>query len=233
MTKVRSTFSVSILIGTIFGATIASAQERLESAPPPIQILKLHWRKQIRLPSNYDPAIIPTRGVFADPATKVPASLPGTGIDNTRPPNRNPNTSVDSDTFFPASPRRLPVVYIYSMKIKNTGEKRIDGVAWSYAFLDRETKAQLGRHEFLSYKKIAPGGAAVLESPLRSPPTRVVKTSENQAPQEPLSERATIICVLFSDETIWRNSRAGDEACKALTSGNPAKRKPRPASRQN
>src|SRR6185295_14302656 len=143
MAMFRFALSATFLTGTIVCSTIVLAQERPDStSPASIQILNVHWQKQIRLPNNYDPAIIPTRGVFVDPASKAPTSLPGSGIDNTRP--SNPNTSVDSDTFFPATPRRLPVFYVYSMKIKNGAEKRIEGVAWTYSFLDRESKTELG-----------------------------------------------------------------------------------------
>ena len=231
MKKVR--FAMCAL-SAIVCSTIALAQRTQDSnSAPGVEILKLHWQKQIRLPNNYDPAIIPTGGVFVDPASKAPASLPGSGIDNTRPPNRNPNSSVDSNTLFPATPRRLPMHYIYSIKIKNTGNKRIDGVAWTYAFLDRETKTELGRHEFLSYRKIAPGAAGKLENPLRSPPVRVVRASENQSSKKQLTERATIECILFADETTWRDARASEELCKALAKGNPAKRKPIAPPRQN
>lgn len=224
-----------LFTGAIACSVMVSAQERSESTSPSasIQILKLHWQKQIRLPNNYDPAIIGTRGVFVDPATKVPASLPGSGVDATRPPSSNPNTSVDSNVFFPATPRRLPTYYSYSIKIKNVGAKAIDGVAWTYAFLDRETKSELGRHEFLSYKKIAPGATGVFENPLRSPPVRVVKASDTALPQPKMSERATIQCILFADETTWRNAATNTEVCRLLAKGNPARRKPATAARQN
>jgi hypothetical protein len=231
MNKVR--FAMCAM-SAIVCSTIALAQRTQDSSSASgVEILKLHWQKQIRLPNNYDPAIIATRGAFVDPASKAPASLPGSGIDNTRPPNRNPNSPADSDAFFPATPRRLPVHYIYSMKIKNTGNKRIEGVAWTYAFLDRETRTELGRHEFSSYKKIAPGAIGKLENPLRSPPVRVVKATEIQSPQKRLTERATIECILFADETTWRDARASEEVCKALAKGNPAKRKPPLPPRQN
>ena len=234
MNKVRLAVSASLLIGAVLCATTVWAQDRPDStSSSDIQILKLHWQKQIRLPNNYDPAIIPTRGVFVDPASKAPTSLPGSGVDATRPPSSNPNTSVDSDTFFPATPRRLPVYYVYSMKLKNLGTRRIDAVAWTYSFIDRETKAELGRHEFLSYKKIASGAIGVLENPLRSPPLRVVKTSADPTSEKRMSERATVQCILFADETTWRNVHASDGVCKLLANGNPAKRKPAPAPRQN
>ena len=221
-----------LVIGAVVCATMVSAQQTGNSNAPGIQILKLHWHKQVRVPNNYDPAIIPTRGVFVDPASKAPTALPGSGVEAPRPTS-NPNTSADSNIFFPNTPRRLPVYYLYSMKIKNTGAKRIEAVAWSYEFLDRETKSRLARHEFLSYKKIAPGAAGVLENPLRSPPVRVVNAAENQPAQPKMTERATIECVLFSDETTWRLSAAPESACNALIKGNPAKRKPPSAPRQN
>ena len=234
MTKIRLAVFAFLFIGAFVCSTIVSSQDRPDSTfSANIQILKLHWQKQIRLPNNYDPAIIPTRGVFVDPATKVPTSLPGSGIDATRPPSSNPNTSTDSNVFFPATPRRLPIYYLYSMKIKNVGAKRIDGVAWTYSFLDRETKTELGRHEFLSYRKIAPGAVGVFENPLRSPPLRVVKASDSPAPQPQTSERATIQCILFADETTWRNAGAHADVCKLLANGNPVKRKPATAPRQN
>ena len=233
MNKIRLAILATHLVGAIGCSSIALAQDRTDSPSSAIQILKLHWQKQVRLPNNYDPAIIPTRGVFVDPATKVPASLPGTGIDATRPPSSNPNTSIDSNIFFPTTPRRLPVYYLYSMKIKNLGTKRIEGVAWTYSFLDRETKTELGRHEFLSYRKITPGAVGLFENPLRSPPVRVVKASDEPTSPRQTSERATIQCILFADETTWRNVHASADVCKLLANGNPAKRKPGATSRQN
>jgi hypothetical protein len=101
------------------------------------------------------------------------------------------------------------------MKIKNLGAKRIDAVAWTYSFLDRETKTELGRHEFLSYKKIAPGALGVLENPLRSPPVRVVKSSEAAPAQRQMTERATVQCACLPH---WRNAAPGD-VCEFLING--------------
>jgi hypothetical protein len=214
----------------LFMGSIASAQEPVARTPSGIEIIKLRWRKQVRLPNNFDPAKIPTRGVFVDPASKAPASLPGSGVEATRPPSSNPNTSVDSDTFFPATPGRLPVFYIYSMTIKNEGDKGIVGVAWDYVFIDQGARTEVGRHEFMNYKKIGAGGVGVLENPLRSPPTRVVKSNQDK-PKAALVQRATIECILFADETSWRNPQAGPDICKLLASARPLKRKE--PSRQN
>jgi hypothetical protein len=231
MPSFRPTGSINWLLPALvclFMSCVASAQEPAAAVPSGVKIIKLRWRKQVRLPNNFDPAKIPTRGVFVDPASKAPASLPGSGIDATRPSSSNPNTSVDSDTFFPAIPGRLPVFYIYSMTIQNAGEKSILGVAWDYVFMDHNRRTEVGRHEFLNYKKIGAGDVSVLENPLRSPPSRVVKSSEEKTGPVPLVQRATIECVLFADGTTWRNPQAVPEICKLLANGRPVKR-----SRQN
>ena len=102
MTRIRLTAFSFLLLGAIVSSTIALAQERADAtSSSAIQIVKVRWQKKMRLPNNYDPAIIPTRGVFVDPSTKVPASLPGSGVDATRPPSSNPNTSVIGSVSMP------------------------------------------------------------------------------------------------------------------------------------
>jgi len=228
MERIHSPESIKYLFTILVCLTIGSgahAQERSQSTSSSIQIIKLNWRKQVRFPNNFDPSKIPTRGVFVDPASKTPTSLPGSGIDAGRTPSSNPNTSIDSDTFFPATPGRLPVFYVYSMTIKNAGDKRIVGVAWDYAFFDPNGPTEVSRHEFLSYKKISAGNVGVLENPLRSPPTRVLKSSQNSANHVQLVQRATIECVLFADDTTWRNPQATPDICNVLAKARPVKRK--------
>ena len=234
MHKVRLAAFFSFMLSAMVCSPGAMAQQSEDSGSASgVQILKLYWQKQIRLPSNYDPAIIPTRGVFVDPASKQSSSPRQGSATDARSSSSNTNASFDADGFFPATPRHLPVYYVYRLRVKNISGKKIEGVAWTYAFLDRETKAELGRHEFLSYRKISEGSAGLLENPLRTPPVRVVKTSDDQPSQRAVSERATIECVLYADETTWRSARTSEDVCNALIKGNPAKRKPAPVPRQN
>ena len=230
MHHARSALSPRILIAIIICAgavCVVQAQEPQDtSAASGVQILKLRWSKQVRLPNNYDPAIIPTSGAFPDPASKQVAPRPSSGADPKLPnTSTNSNATFDSDGFFPATPRRLPVYYLYSLKIKNRANKRIEAVAWTYTFLDPKTKAELGKHEFLSYRKIAAGGEGVFTNALRAPPTRVVQSSQEGKAVPQLTEQATIECVLFGDETTWRNPRASADVCKALVDGHTSKRK--------
>src|SRR5438552_4489997 len=184
MERIHSPESIKYLFTILVCLTTGSgahAQERSQSTSSSIQIIKLNWRKQVRFPNNFDPSKIPTRGVFVDPASKAPTSLPGSGIDAGRTPSSNPNTSIDSDTFFPATPGRLPVFYVYSMMIKNDGAKMIEGVAWNYVFMDKSSNRELGRHQFLSYEQVAMGKTCTFKSQLRSPPTQISQASSAHA----------------------------------------------------
>ena len=114
------------------------------------------------------------------------------------------------------------------MKLKNTGVKAIEGIAWDYVFIDASGKNELGRHQFLSYSKVAPDKIVTLQRQLRSPPTRVVEASSSQKNQRPtFVEKAVIQCILYADYTIWRSLQAREGVCDQLKNGRAlAKRKP-------
>src|SRR5581483_2715244 len=125
-------------------------------------------------------------------------------------------TAGSNSSAFPATPGRLPVYYVYSLKIRNDAEKQIEGIAWDYLFLDPNTGAELARHQFLSYAKTPPLHSATLQAQNRTPPIRVVRASaEKQAQTRPI-ERAEIQCVLFTDDTVWRNRYGRKGTCEFL-----------------
>ena len=214
--------------GTSFG------QGNVESSPPAIDILKLKWEKEVRLPRNFDPSIIPANGSFVDPASRTSAAAPTSAVDATRAATSAREAAASSSTVFPATPRRMPFVYVYSMKIKNSGPKKIEGVAWDYLFIDPSDNKELGDHQFLSYEKVATDRVATLQSRLRSPPIRVIQASSSAKKQQPkLVERAVIQCVLYSDDTLWRNSSAREGLCDLLKNAKSlVKRKPAAAQSQ-
>src|SRR6266849_1383227 len=66
-----------ILLALLIAPGSLSAQENLQGSAPPIEMLKLKWEKEVRLPRNFDPSVIPTGGTFGDPATRVTTTSPG------------------------------------------------------------------------------------------------------------------------------------------------------------
>jgi hypothetical protein len=206
----------------VFISLVASGaplgQEAQDPAKPNIEILKLHWEKQVQLPRNFDPSIIPTGGTFSDPASRTSSSTgAGSSVDATRAATSARSAAAGSNNTFPATPGRLPVFYVYALKLKNIGSKAIKGIAWDYLFIDPTNNAELGTHQFLSYARIPTDKSATLEAQLRSPPTRVVRSSDSTKDAHlKLIEKSVIQCVLYADNTFWKNPHARDGVCELL-----------------
>jgi len=193
-----------------------------------VEILKLHWEKQLRLPRNFDPSVISTSVGLNDPTARTSASGPGTAVDATRAATSAQSAAAGASTVFPATPNRLPVFYAYSMKIRNRAAKTVEAVAWDYIFVDTASGVEVGRHQFLSYEKVANGKTVTFKSQLRSPPTRVVQAGKPDERQHTYAEHAAVECVLYADNSTWRSPRAPLDICNLLASARQVKR-----SRQN
>jgi len=200
----------------LFSSTTAFAQEANVSDKSNIEILKLRWEQEVRLPRNFDPAVIPTGGAFGDPALRTSAAAPTSSLEAARVATRAQSAAAGGSSAFHDTPARLPVVYVYSMKIKNNGGKIIEGVAWDYDFIDKSSNRELGRHQFLSYERVGTGKTVTFKSQLRSPPTRIVQASNSREKHPQLTERAVIQCVLYTDDSSWRNQDAPIDACSLL-----------------
>src|SRR5882724_7990617 len=146
-------------------AATSFGQESRGPSASNIEILKLHWEKQIQLPRNFDPSVIPTGGTFSDPASRTSTGPTATNpADAVRAATSARSAAAGSNpTTFPATPGRLPVSYIYSMKIRNANNKKIEGIAWDYVFMDPNSGAELGRHQFLSYVMAEPDKVVTLK----------------------------------------------------------------------
>lgn len=208
-----------ILFAFLIAPGSLAAQENLQVSAPPIEMLKLKWEKQVRLPRNFDPSVISTGGTFSDPASRTsgPPTNPSAALDATRAATREQSAAAGSNNNFPATPGRLPVFYVYSMRFRNLGNKAIEGIAWDYVFIDPNGGAELGRHQFLSYVRAQPNKAVTLKGQMRSPPLRIVSASANGKHPKPI-ERASIQCVLFEDETVWRSATGRKGVCEFLKS---------------
>ena len=208
-----------VIFVSLVSAGASFGQESPDSAKPNIEILKLHWEKEVRLPRNFDPSVIPTGGTFSDPASRVSTASAGTAATGAGSGTPAARTAGSNSITFPATPGRLPVFYVYSLKIRNIGSKLIEGIAWDYLFIDPNNNAELGKHQFLSYAKIPTDKSATLKAQLRSPPTRVVRSADSAPNRHPsLIERSVIQCILYADDTVWKNPHARDGVCELLKS---------------
>ena len=218
-TRMSSNWTVSCaLFLCILGFGTASGQSTASESASNIEILNLKWEKQTRLPKNFDPSVIPTGVIFSEPASQT--ILPGTSAATNASRDvaiARTNPSTQENGTFGNTPSRMPVFYVYSMKIKNIGAKTIEGIAWDYYFLDPISNAVVGRHQILSFTKLASEKITTVEAPLRVPPIQRIQAQNAQDQKnEKFLERAVIQCVLYADQTTWKRTQASEAVCEVL-----------------
>jgi hypothetical protein len=147
------------------------------SVPSGIEILKLQWQKELGLPRNFDPSVIPTGSTFSDPAARASGGS-GNTADSARSSTSAQGAAANSSCVFPPTPARLRVFYVYSLTVKNVGSKTITGIARDYRFIGPVSHRELGNHSFLSYEQSHAAKGFLLKGELRSPQTRVVSASK-------------------------------------------------------
>lgn len=99
---------------------------------------------------------------------------------------------------------RYPFVYVYRVKIINTGVKKIRGIVWEYLLIDRTTGTEVGRHRFVSKVSVSPGKSATLRGRSTLPSASSVDASEaGEAPEGQHSEQVTIKTILYTDKSVW------------------------------
>jgi len=193
----------------------ACPQQQSDTTAPPLQILKLKWEKQMRLPQSYDPSGGGSTGTINDPTR---SSRGGSGGGSASAGSDSSGSTTQG--MQPSAPSRVLFVYVYSMKIKSAGSKEIEGIAWDYVFVDPATSAELGRHQFLSFEKVGPDKTATFQSEQRTPPVRTVRTQmADDNKQGKLWEKSVIKCVLYADGTTWRDANTGEDVCNLLKKG--------------
>lgn len=86
--------------------------------------------------------------------------------------------AADADYYAaPIDARLNEKEFIYSIELRNTGSKVVRFVAWSYIFRNPDTGNEMGRHDFVSETKLAPGETKTLCATLSVPPTRIITAS--------------------------------------------------------
>lgn len=100
---------------------------------------------------------------------------------------------------------RARYVFTYKTTVKNLSDKPIKSIDWDYVFYDRATESEIGRREFTSEEKIAPGKSKELTVTITRPPTQTVSvTSLNTKERDALIERVVVVRIDYADGTFWQ-----------------------------
>ncbi|HKC65278.1 MAG TPA: hypothetical protein VKB86_16675, partial [Pyrinomonadaceae bacterium] len=107
--------------------------------------------------------------------------------------------------------------YIYSLKIKNNGQKTIKAVAWEHIFIDPGNHQELGRVLLRTLHKVSPTKSVTLEGEANRPPTRVVSVEGLQKDsRSPFDEHVEVKCVMYSDGSFWKDASVDERVCRGL-----------------
>ena len=138
----------------------------------------------------------------------------------TDPSLKAENDSASGDGSGPSDSsvviRRAPFL-LYSVELKNEGARSIKAVLWDYIITDSNTREELGRHEFVSFEKIARNGSKAMTAKSSFSPSRIV-TVQNSPPtaNSIVVERVILRCVLFDDESVWEQPGTLSGTCEAF-----------------
>jgi hypothetical protein len=95
--------------------------------------------------------------------------------------------------------------FVYKVTLRNEGDKPVRAVDWDYVFADAATGEELGRRQFTSEERIAPGKKKELAFFVASPPTRTVSADAlNRGERDGLAERVVVVRVVYGDGTVWQ-----------------------------
>jgi hypothetical protein len=96
-------------------------------------------------------------------------------------------------------------VFVYKATVKNSSDKVIKSIDWDYIFLDRGSETEVGRQQFTSEEKIAPGKTKDLIVTIRKPPTQTISlTALNNNERGSLDGRVIVVRIDYADGTSWQ-----------------------------
>jgi len=98
--------------------------------------------------------------------------------------------------------------FIYKVTVRNDGPKAVRAFDWDYVFTDAADGREVGRRQFASEERIAPGKKKEFAFFVSSPPAQTVSAHAlNRKEREGLSEEIVLVRVLYEDGTVWERPK--------------------------
>lgn len=208
----RSKSSLILLVGllAVFSAPlIVRCQDRSEAAAgPDVEVVKHSWTKErVGWESdpfggpieNFDEMRVRTR----NEKRMMDAKRSATSIEA----GRAERDALTDQALISAIHKTKPPRYGFNYKVSlhNKGSKEITAIDWDYIFFDTITLNELGRREFGSQQKIAPGKTKEVKFFISSPPARRISVQAlDKKERDGLGERVELVRVEYADGTVWQ-----------------------------
>ena len=199
-------FSLAVLLALT--ASIAKAQSTVNSVEAPgVEVTRFSWSKE-RIGWERDPFSGPIENFDETRARqrnekRIEDAKRGNSAEIDKIRREAKADAANIATQHKATLSRY--VFVYKATVKNSGNKVIKAIDWDYIFFDRANGTELGRQQFTSEEKIAPGKAKELVVTIRKPPTQTISlTALNKNEGGSLDGRVIIVRIDYADGTSWQ-----------------------------
>jgi hypothetical protein len=92
----------------------------------------------------------------------------------------------------------------YKLSVRNDGAKAVKEFDWDYVFTDAATYEVMGRHQFTSAERIAPGKSKESSFFIPAPPAhRISVYALDKKERDALDGHVIIIRIVYDDGTVW------------------------------
>ena len=196
-------FSLVILLALT--ASIAKAQSTVDA--PGVEVTKCDWLKE-RIGWERDPFSGPIENFDEVRARqrnerRIEDAKRGNSAEIDKIRREAKADAANIETQHKAPPSRY--VFVYKATVKNSGSKVIKAIDWDYVFFERATENEMGRQQFTSEEKIAPGHTKELVVTIRKPPTQTISLTDlNKNERGTLDGRVIIVRIDYADGTSWQ-----------------------------
>lgn len=191
------------------GVVVVSAQTATQStAAPSLAVEKFSWSKE-RINWQQDPFGGPIENfdemrVRSRNQKRIEdAKKGGIGAEITKAERDARTDAVLTAEIHKNKPGRYQ--FLYSAQVRNNGDKTVTAVDWDYVFFDTYSQNEVGRRQFRSEVKIAPGKSKGFKYVVASPPAQTVSIhSLDKNERTNLGEGILIVRVEYSDGSVWQ-----------------------------
>lgn len=193
----------SMIVLFLFAVCGSAQSVPNKSAGPGVAVLEQKWRIDVRNPAlEKDPVQAMNDREREERKRKDTEKMNETLSERGMPAKTTVVPGAAGDT----GANSIKALYVYEVKLRNTGKKQIRELSWDYVFFEPGTETELGRRRFVSKVNISPGKIRNVVERAATPPTGTIDASRaGKKPQDQYSERIVIQKVEFTDGSVWQS----------------------------
>jgi hypothetical protein len=202
------TLVIMLFVMAVSMAASAQPAPRLSDSPE-VVVVKFSWSKE-RVGWQADPFGGPLENfdemrVRARNEKRIQdAKRGGSGPDLAKAESDARTDAVLTAQIHKSNPGRYR--FIYKVELQNSGTKAVRAIDWDYVFLDANTQDELGRRQFSSLAKIAPGKTKELRFFIATPPTQKISVNSlDKSERANLHEAVVIVRIEYADGSVWQH----------------------------